>query len=156
MTTAAAAAAAAASTSNSKGQLIGRLLSLGQGAPTFEVQESGPPHERTFRVEVKSAGKTLGAGLGRSKKGAERLAAEEALSRLANLHAGTPPKHERATQETPAWPIYSQVLAQAVEAALEFAPEGATLEAVQRDAAQFYRGLLAELGHRPQAHAEQP
>lgn len=134
--------------SNSKGELIGRLLNMGRGAPTFEVQESGPPHERIFRVEVSVDGQVLGTGVGRSKKEAERIAAEEALATLtvpSKAAAGSRPRREAAP-----WPIYSAVLAQAVEAALEFAPQQASLEDVQRSAAQFYRDLLADLGHGPE------
>lgn len=135
---------------NAKGDLIARLVSLGVGAPTFEAEASGPPHERTFHVKVWSRGQVLSEGEGRSKKDAERVAAEAALRVL----DGTPPP-QGAQDQPPAaegagpWPIYAAVLAQAVEAAVEFSAEDATLEDVQRDAARFYRGLLGELGHAP-------
>lgn len=47
-----------------------------QSAPSYEVvQESGPPHDRTFIVEVSFHGQALGRGEGKSKKEAEQQAA---------------------------------------------------------------------------------
>jgi ribonuclease-3 len=46
------------------------------------VEESGPPHERTFEVEAVVGSEPVGRGRGRSKKIAEQGAAEEALARL--------------------------------------------------------------------------
>ena len=43
------------------------------------VQVSGPDHERVFSMEVRSCGKLLGKGSGRSKKNAEQKAAAAAL-----------------------------------------------------------------------------
>lgn len=43
------------------------------------VKESGPPHNKTFRIAVSVGGKKFGKGLGKSKKEAEETAAEEAL-----------------------------------------------------------------------------
>lgn len=52
-------------------------------APAYRlVSESGPPHKRTFVVEVLVAGKTLGEGTASKKKEAEQLAAGEALVNL--------------------------------------------------------------------------
>lgn len=129
---------------NSKGDLIARLLALGLGAPSFEAESSGPAHERTFRVTVLVNGRPLGAGgEGRSKKDAERAAAEAALHALDAGDSAEPTSGER-------WPIYAGVLQGAIEAALDFAPDDATLDDVRQDAAQFYRNLLADLGHGPE------
>lgn len=46
------------------------------------VGQSGPAHRRTFEVEATVEGKTVGTGVGRSKKAAEQAAAEQALKRL--------------------------------------------------------------------------
>lgn len=46
------------------------------------VQESGPPHRRSFEVAAIVESETVGSGKGRSKKAAEQVAAEEALKRL--------------------------------------------------------------------------
>lgn len=47
------------------------------------VDESGPPHDRTFRISAKVAGVEVGRGTGRSKKDAEQEAARVALEALA-------------------------------------------------------------------------
>lgn len=46
------------------------------------ISEDGPPHEKTFRVEVKLGSRSYGEGVGRSKKEAEQVAAEDALKRI--------------------------------------------------------------------------
>lgn len=46
------------------------------------VDASGPPHERTYYVEVYIQGQRKGDGQGRSKKSAEQAAAKAALSSL--------------------------------------------------------------------------
>ncbi len=46
------------------------------------VKEDGPPHQRTFEVEVRIKNKTMGKGKGKSLKEAERKAAQEALEKL--------------------------------------------------------------------------
>lgn len=45
------------------------------------IAESGPPHERTFEVEARVSGTTIGRGTGSSKKAAEQAAAAQALQR---------------------------------------------------------------------------
>ena len=46
------------------------------------VGESGPDHDKQFRVELSINGKVVGTGLGSSKKRAEQDAAREALEKL--------------------------------------------------------------------------
>lgn len=46
------------------------------------VGESGPDHDKHFRVEVQLNGKTIGAGEGKSKKRAEQAAAQAAIEVL--------------------------------------------------------------------------
>jgi ribonuclease-3 len=51
--------------------------------PTYRVVEiDGPPHDRTFTVEVRVGGASCGTGDAPSKKRAEQDAAREALDRL--------------------------------------------------------------------------
>lgn len=45
------------------------------------VSETGPAHDRTFKVEVRFNGLILGRGIGKSKKQAEEAAAADALSK---------------------------------------------------------------------------
>ena len=47
------------------------------------VEESGPAHDRTFKVNVKIDDIVYGTGVGNSKKEAEQEAAKEALEKLA-------------------------------------------------------------------------
>lgn len=46
------------------------------------VGESGPDHDKSFRVEVSLNGSVVGQGIGRSKKRAEQDAAREAIEKL--------------------------------------------------------------------------
>jgi ribonuclease-3 len=59
------------------------LQARGEPLPDYRLlEELGPPHDRTFRVECWVAERRLGAGEGGSKKAAERAAAEAALRTL--------------------------------------------------------------------------
>ena len=46
--------------------------------PDYQVEESGPDHQKSFRAVVRVGGRVLGSGEGRSKKEAEQHAAEAA------------------------------------------------------------------------------
>jgi len=50
--------------------------------PEYEIEGSGPDHERTFSAVVSAGGQRLGGGTGSSKKRAEQVAAREALARI--------------------------------------------------------------------------
>ena len=51
--------------------------------PTYEViRESGPDHQKVFEVQVGFQGKMWGKGVGKSKKEAEQVAAQQALVNL--------------------------------------------------------------------------
>ncbi|MGY1722522.1 ribonuclease III [Blastococcus sp. SYSU DS0533] len=54
----------------------------GLGAPTYQVDDEGPDHAKTFRAEVLLAGIVRGTGTGRTKKAAEQEAAEAAWRSL--------------------------------------------------------------------------
>jgi ribonuclease-3 len=57
----------------------------GRGQPPAEyklVGESGPDHQKTFRIEVWANGERLASGIGTTKKEAEQKAARSALERL--------------------------------------------------------------------------
>ena len=61
-----------------------RLQELVQGRlkknVTYELlEESGPEHDKTFRVSVRMDDRCLGTGAGRTKKAAEQQAAYKAL-----------------------------------------------------------------------------
>ena len=63
--------------------------------PQYELTKSvGPPHRRTYYVEVSIAGRVIGRGSGRNKKEAEQAAAREAMESL-----GREDERERAARE---------------------------------------------------------
>lgn len=75
-----------------KTQLQEVLQARYQAAPTYTVlEESGPPHDRTFRIAVLFQEATLGVGEGKSKKSAEQQAAARALK---SFGTGGKPQHK--------------------------------------------------------------
>ena len=68
---------------DSKGALQEFLQKDGGDAPTYAIiEQSGPPHDRTFVAAVSRYGVELAQGTGRSKKLAEQAAALAALEKL--------------------------------------------------------------------------
>ncbi len=67
-------------------------LTAGQmlGVPEYQVEESGPDHQKSFRAVVKVGGRVLGSGEGRTKKAAEQQAAEAAWNAITAESAGRP------------------------------------------------------------------
>jgi len=58
-----------------------------KSTPTYRLlEEFGPAHDKTFRVQVNLTGAKLAEGQGKSKKEAEQNAAREALRCLTNGH----------------------------------------------------------------------
>jgi ribonuclease-3 len=55
--------------------------------PDYQVEESGPDHQKSFRAVVRVGGRVLGSGTGHTKKEAEQHAAEAAWTTL-NAEAG--------------------------------------------------------------------
>jgi ribonuclease-3 len=54
----------------------------GLGAPTYQVEDEGPDHAKTFTAAVVLGGSVYGRGTGRTKKAAEQEAAEAAWTSL--------------------------------------------------------------------------
>jgi ribonuclease III len=52
------------------------------GVPDYQVEESGPDHQKSFRAVVRVGGRVLGSGQGRTKKEAEQQAAEAAWNAI--------------------------------------------------------------------------
>jgi ribonuclease-3 len=52
------------------------------GVPDYQVEESGPDHQKSFRASVRVGGEILGYGEGRTKKAAEQQAAEAAWTKI--------------------------------------------------------------------------
>jgi len=68
---------------NYKGELLELIQSRAEGMPRYEVlSESGPDHDKVFKVAVLIGGKEVGTGTGSNKKEAEQRAAAEALHRF--------------------------------------------------------------------------
>ncbi|WP_425145874.1 putative dsRNA-binding protein [Deinococcus sp.] len=128
----------AGAAANPKGELIERCRSLNLGEPLFESTAQGPGHAPWFSVVVRVGGQVAGRGEGASKRDAERSASSDALARLVAGEPQPPPD---------AWPIYAEVLAQALLVAHE-RNEAGTLSQLSRDAAELYQALLRELGLR--------
>ena len=66
-----------------------RLQEIVQQKSDFDIrylvlEESGPDHDKLYKIAVKINGSKLGCGLGKSKKEAEQLAAKEAIAALGN------------------------------------------------------------------------
>jgi ribonuclease-3 len=59
-------------------------------APSYEVVDDGPDHEKRFFATVRVDGGVVGRGEGRSKKLAEQAAAGAALAHLATTAEGVP------------------------------------------------------------------
>lgn len=62
-----------------KSALQERLARDGKSVHYLIVEETGPPHDRTFTVAARVGGEVAGSGTGPSKKAAEQSAAAEAL-----------------------------------------------------------------------------
>ena len=61
------------------------------GVPEYQVAESGPDHQKSFRAVVRVGGRVYGTGEGRSKKEAEQQAAEAAWTTISATPATAPP-----------------------------------------------------------------
>ena len=60
------------------------------GVPDYQVEESGPDHQKSFRAVVRVGGQVLGSGEGRTKKAAEQQAAEAAWQAITSDESAPP------------------------------------------------------------------
>lgn len=60
------------------------------GVPRYEIDGTGPDHEREFTATVVVSDRVYGAGIGRTKKVAEQKAAAEAWNRITDEFPGDP------------------------------------------------------------------
>ena len=68
---------------NYKSQLLEYAQGLGMATPVYRViNEIGPDHKKKFEVEVLLEGKSLGVGVGSTKKNAQQKAARQAVDKL--------------------------------------------------------------------------
>jgi ribonuclease III len=59
------------------------------GVPDYQVEESGPDHQKSFRAVVRVGGRVLGSGEGKTKKAAEGHAAEMAWNTISAEATGS-------------------------------------------------------------------
>ncbi len=73
------------------------------GVPEYQVEESGPDHQKSFRATVRIGGRVLGSGEGRTKKAAEQQAAEMAWTTITAEAAAqaAPPASEAGNPDDP-------------------------------------------------------
>jgi ribonuclease-3 len=57
------------------------------GVPAYEIDDTGPDHDKTFTARAIVGGQTLGEGVGHTKKQAEQLAAAQAYRELVDTTA---------------------------------------------------------------------
>lgn len=72
--------------------------SSGTGVPSYEVDETGPDHDKTFTARAVVGGAVLGAGTGHTKKQAEQLAAAQAYRALHDGSADTADAEDAADE----------------------------------------------------------
>jgi ribonuclease-3 len=60
------------------------------GVPEYQVEESGPDHQKSFHAHVRIGAQVYGEGEGRSKKEAEQQAAEAAWTAISGSLAAPP------------------------------------------------------------------
>jgi len=63
----------------------------GRGAPYYPIAETGPTHDKTFTATAMIGGESWGTGVGRTKKEAEKRAAEVAWAALHGARAAGAP-----------------------------------------------------------------
>ena len=82
----------AANLENPKSELQERLQARGDTPVYHLISQEGPPHARTFTIEVEVAGEVMGSGSGLTKKEAEAAAALAALATLKRQRRTRRPK----------------------------------------------------------------
>lgn len=82
-----------------KGLLIERAQRLGLERPDFDTAKTGPEHEPVFLTDVVLEGAVIGTGQGRSKRDAEKAAAEEALAELTARESGAQTSAKRGAKK---------------------------------------------------------
>ncbi len=135
-------------------------------APKFETRGTGTDEDPLFISDVTVGGELVATGQGRSKREAERVAAELALEHLRSQH-GEPETNKRKRRRKPrnenkpteretseaangAWPVYPEVLAEALRVADARLPQNLKGRDVREELARFaldvYKSLLEDLG----------
>ncbi|WP_456409933.1 putative dsRNA-binding protein [Oceanithermus sp.] len=156
-----------------KSALNAYCQSKGLPLPKFETRGTGTEDDPLFISDVSLEGELLATGQGRSKREAEKVAAELALELLKRTHgepqtknrkrrrksrgggsgeaAANPESEAAATAEASGgWPIYPEVLAEALRIADARLPASVKGRDVREELARFagdiYKTLLEDLG----------
>jgi len=158
-----------------KSALNAYCQSKGLPLPKFETRGTGTEDDPLFISDVALNGEVLATGQGRSKREAEKVAAELALELLKRTH-GEPQSKNRKRRRKPrasnsgggeaaaspeseaaapaeasgGWPIYPEVLAEALRIADARLPANVKGRDVREELARFagdiYKTLLEDLG----------
>lgn len=133
---------------HAKSTLAETTVKLGLGVPTYSTKGSGPRHDQVFTATVAVGDEEMGRGIAKTKREAERLAAEEAIAVLEarenDLESDADERFEGP------WPVFEQVLASTIEAAERRIPgrlSGEEARVAIRDfSLELYKDLLEDLG----------
>lgn len=85
-----------------KSVLADRLNKQDYGSPDYSTTGAGPEHEQVFTSEVSARGEALGVGTAKTKREAERRAAEAALAQLDRQQADEKPAKASRAPAKPA------------------------------------------------------
>jgi ribonuclease III len=150
---------------NPKGDLIDYCRVQGLGAPLFESHQEGPEHQPTFSCDVLIQEQVYASGQGRTKRDAEKAAANLALAALkanpleadhvpqvtaGNVAAGNAAHTANDDEDEGPWPIFPEVLGKCLEVANSRVAAGVmgvkAIEEIRELTLELYQGLLEELG----------
>ncbi|HLR46894.1 MAG TPA: putative dsRNA-binding protein [Deinococcales bacterium] len=133
---------------HAKSTLADLTVRLGLGVPEYSTRGSGPEHDKVFTATAAVDGEDLGRGIARTKREAERLAAEEALEVLEDRAAGDGESAEEDFEGP--WPVFEELLSSIVDIADRRIPQQLTGEeariAIRDFSLDLYRELLLDLG----------
>ncbi len=133
---------------HAKSTLAETTVRLGLGIPAYSTGSSGPRHDQVFTSAVTVDGEELGRGIARTKREAERLAAEEALAVLEARESGEE-LPDSGRFEGP-WPVFGQVLSKVIEVAEKRVSPRLTDEeariAIRDFSLELYKDILQDLG----------
>lgn|SRR5690625_223847 len=136
---------------HAKSILAETTVRLGLGTPAYSTSSSGPKHDQVFTAEVKVDDETLGKGIARTKREAERAAAEDAIVALEarEQEAEAAAFDDEEDFEGP-WPVFEELLRQTLQVADSRVPQHLTGEqartAIRDFSLRLYKDLLLNLG----------
>ncbi len=134
---------------HAKSSLAEATVRLGLGIPSYSTTGSGPRHDQVFSAEVTVGDELMGRGIAKTKREAERLAAEEALTVLEDRQNEAAAQPDDDEFDGP-WPIFGQVLSQTIavaESRVSPRLSGEEARVAIRDfSLSLYKEILGNLG----------